>query len=83
MLLVVYYITNVFVIKKASFCEKYIEYGVYLGVKKTMYMVVANLIRLKGCIELARHRDTEARQYFQLAFEMFALEGCGLGAASC
>ena len=46
-------------------------------------MITANIIRLKGCIELARHRNTEARQYFQLAFEMFALEGCGLGAASC
>ena len=57
-MLVVYYITNVFVIKKASFCEKYIEYGVYLAVKKNMYMIVANLIRLKGCIELARHKNT-------------------------
>jgi len=54
-----------------------------LSVKKNMYMITANIIRLKGCIELARHRNTEARQYFQLAFEMFALEGCGLGAASC
>ncbi len=83
MVLVVYYITNLFVIKKASFCEKYIEYGVYLAVKKNMYMVTANLIRLKGCILLARHRNTQARQYFQLALEMYALEGCGLGAASC
>jgi len=42
---------------------------VYLSVKKNMYMITANIIRLKGCIELERHRNTEARQYFQLALK--------------
>lgn len=73
MLLVVYYVTNLFVIKKANFCEKYIQYGVYLAVKKNMLIVSANLIRLKGCIELTKNNSSEARQYFQLAWEMFAI----------
>ena len=73
MILVVYYVTNLFVIKKAYFCQKYIEYGVYLSVKKNMYIITANLIRIKGCIEINKNNFVEARQYFQLAWEMFAL----------
>jgi hypothetical protein len=34
MIFIVLYVTNLFVIKKALFCEKYIEYGVFLASKK-------------------------------------------------
>jgi hypothetical protein len=38
---------------------------------------------LKACIELGKNKILDARQYFQIAWELFALEGCGLGSASC
>ena len=81
----VYYITVLFVIKKAKSAQldTYLHYGLLVALKKSKHLVVANLLRLKACVYHYLNNDHQAKQFFQLAHSEFAQLGCGLGSACC
>lgn len=84
-LLIVYYITIVFIIKKVknSAIDTYQNYGFIISLKRSKYLVIANLLRLKACTYLSQGNENDAKQFFQLAHAEFAQLGCGLGSACC
>lgn len=84
-MLIVYYLTIVFIIKKVktSAIEAYLNYGFIISLRRSKYLVIANLLRLKACIYLSQGNDNDAKQFFQMAHAEFAQLGCGLGSACC
>ena len=68
-LLIVYYITIVFIIKKAktTAIENYLNHAFIISLKRNKYLVVANLLRLKACIYISQGNDTDAKIFFQTA----------------
>jgi hypothetical protein len=84
-LLIVYYLTIVFIIRKvkSAAIEGYLNYGFLIGLKRGKYLVVANLLRIKACIFLSQGADADAKAFFQVAHAEFAQLGCGLGSACC
>lgn len=64
----VYYITILFVIKKnLATIDSYLTYAFTISLKRSKHLVLANLLRLKGCIYLASGADNDAKQFFQVA----------------
>lgn len=81
-MIVVYYVTILFVLKSPMFLY-YVDYGIFISRKKKKEIVEANLLRLKACLFMIRNKLTEAKDYFLQSWELYAIEGCGLGSASC
>jgi len=55
-ILIVYFVTILFVVRKVknSPIETYLNYGLIIGQKRSKYLMVANLLRIKACIYLAQ-----------------------------
>ena len=74
--------TILFVTKSPS-CVDYIDYGIYLSRKKNKLLVEANLLRVKGCLAMNKNNLIDAKDSFLKSWDLYAIEGCGLGSASC
>jgi tetratricopeptide (TPR) repeat protein len=50
---------------------------------KNRVMCEANLLRIKACLYLIKNKYYEANDCFLKSWNLYAMHGCGLGAASC
>lgn len=62
---------------------EFIECGIVLSKMKNKLISQANLLRVKACIFLLKNKYVEAKDCFLKSLELYAIQGCGLGSASC
>lgn len=84
-LILVYYCTILFIIKKGknTSLQTQFNYAFIISHKRNKYLVIANLLRIKACIYFTQGHDNDAKMFFQIAHAEFAQLGCGLGSACC
>ena len=71
-MIVVYYVTILFVLKSPMFLN-YVDYGIFISRKKNKLIVEANLLRLKACLFMVRNKLIEAKDYFVLSWQLYAI----------
>lgn len=62
---------------------EYVDCGIMLSKMKNKLISQANLLRIKACHYLTKNKYGEAKDCFLKSLELYAIEGCGLGSASC